>query len=138
MGDWEVKAPPRSMGQPICERLDSKVYQSDTERILKLKKKQMPKNKKELDLEALKKDDKLIEYFLYKHGEEIKRDVMSCPDSVRVLETFPTDQILDFIELVNSNIVICLLFKYNTKLVELIATEIEADKFKLDPKKLKK
>lgn len=83
-----------------------------------------------------KKKDQLLEYFLYRWKKEIFNDLTNYPEHIRALETFPGDQIMDFLDLLNSNIAIALLQSYGTKLVDIIAKEIGAEKLKVDSKEL--
>lgn len=82
--------------------------------------------------------DRLLEYFFYRHKEEILRDLAGYPEHIRALETFPGDQIIDFLEILNSNIIMALLFRYDTKLVKIIEKELETDRFKVDPATLQR
>lgn len=84
-----------------------------------------------------KPTDKMLEYFLYRWKKEIFADLSNYPEHIRALETFPRDQIMDFIDLLNSNIVIALLYKYNTRLLDIIIKETGAEKLKVDSKELK-
>jgi len=85
-----------------------------------------------------KHNDPMLEYFLYRWKKEIFNDLTNYPDHIRLLETFPNDQIMDFLDLLNSNIVAALLYKYNTKLLDYIKAEIEWEKLKVDAKELAK
>lgn len=82
--------------------------------------------------------DAMLGWFLSRHKEEIRQDLMMASDGERVCDTFPGDRIMDFFDLLNSNILICLLMKYGIGLVGIVAEAVNAQEFKLTPAQLKK
>lgn len=80
----------------------------------------------------------MLDWFLSRWKDEIRQDLMGASDAERVCETFPGDRIMDFLDLINSNIAICLLFKYGTGLVDIIADAVDAKRYKITPVQLKK
>ena len=86
------------------------------------------------------KKDPILEYFLIKNKKEILFDLSRYPQEIKILSIYPDFQILDYIEIMNSNIAIVLLQKYDIKLVEFIKKELNWDKIKaklLEPPKQK-
>lgn len=86
--------------------------------------------------EKKKITDPMLEYFLHRWKGEIFADLTNYPEHIRALETFPRDQIMDFIDMLNSNVAIGLLYKYNTTLLDIIIKETGAEMLKVDAKEL--
>lgn len=86
--------------------------------------------------EKKKISDPMLEWFLHRWKGEIFADLTNYPEHIRALETFPRDQIMDFIDLLNSNVAIGLLYKYNTTLLDIIIEATGAEKLKVDAKEL--
>lgn len=80
----------------------------------------------------------IFDWFLSRHGDEIKTDLMTASDGERACSTFPDDRILDFLDLLNSNVVGLLLTVYGANFVTMISREVGAEKFKLTASKLKR
>lgn len=83
-------------------------------------------------------EDPIYEFFLSRHKEEFLREVLEASDAERACANFPDDRILDFIELLNSNIAISLLIRYPEDFVGAIRSDIGALKYRLTPAQLKK
>jgi hypothetical protein len=82
-------------------------------------------------------NDTMLDWFLSRHRENIRQDLMMASDGERVCDTFPGDRIMDFFDLLNSNVLICLLMKYGIDLVEIVAKAVNAQEFKLTAAQLK-
>ena len=84
-------------------------------------------------------DDKILSWWLRKWESEFLREVINTPDAARAVETFPSEQILELMEIMNSGIMTgYLLPKYGFELVQVVADHIGAEKYRLTPEQLKK
>jgi len=83
-------------------------------------------------------EDPIYEFFIARHKDQFLREVLEASDAERACSTFPDDRILDFIELLNSNVAISLLIRYPEDLVGTIRSDIGALKYRITPAQLKR
>lgn len=81
---------------------------------------------------------RIWEFWIHKWKSEFLQELVNAPKAARAVASYPTDQILDFIEMINSNIGIVLLAHYGDELIDMIADAVDAEKYRVSPEELKK
>jgi hypothetical protein len=92
------------------------------------------KNKMAKDI----RQDEDYRFFMREHSDDFMSEVLASGDAERACESFPGDPIRRMLEMLNSNFIGPLLFRYPDDLVGAIADDIDAGKYKITPEQLKK
>lgn len=83
--------------------------------------------------------DEILSWWLRKWEGEFIREVVNTPDAARAVASFPSEQILELMDIINSGIMTgYLLPKYGFELVQIVADHVGAEKYRLTPEQLKK
>lgn len=81
---------------------------------------------------------RIFDFWIHKWKAEFLQELVNAPVPARAVASYPTDQILEFIELINSNLGIVLLGYYGDELIDMIADAVDAEKYRVSPDELKK